>query len=152
MSAKKKKLSARERLEWLRLLRSENVGPITLYKLLERFGSAAVALKALPDLAKRVGAKRIKIVSLSAAFQKLDKIESAGVTLVTRMEENYPPLLAQVEDAPPLLPTAWTLSIPKRIKLYMRPSLTRVLYYQRCHWARSRRHGILPAGTGSSPG
>jgi DNA processing protein len=46
-------LSERERLQWLRLARSENVGPVTFFRLLERFGSAAAALDALPDLAAK---------------------------------------------------------------------------------------------------
>jgi len=103
MSAQKPVLSAQERLEWLRLLRSENVGPITFYKLLERFGSAAAALEALPNLAKRGGAKRIKIASLASVRQELEEIAAAGISLVARVEENYPPLLAQVEDAPPFI-------------------------------------------------
>ena len=46
-------LTADEKLDWLRLARSDNVGPITFYKLLERFGGAGAALDALPGLARR---------------------------------------------------------------------------------------------------
>ena len=48
-------LSRAEKIDWLRLIRSENVGPLTFYRLLERFGTAAAALEALPDLARRGG-------------------------------------------------------------------------------------------------
>jgi len=48
-------LSADDRLDWLRLIRSDNVGPITFYQLLERFGTAGAALKGLPDLARQGG-------------------------------------------------------------------------------------------------
>jgi DNA processing protein len=51
-------LSDSERLDWLRLTRSENVGPITFMALLERYGSAARALDALPELARSGGRKR----------------------------------------------------------------------------------------------
>lgn len=52
-------LSDAEKLDWLRLIRSDNVGPITFYKLLERFATAADALRALPDLSRHGGGKRI---------------------------------------------------------------------------------------------
>ena len=48
-------LSDKERLDRLRLIRSENVGPITFRSLLRRFGSARAAIEALPDLARRGG-------------------------------------------------------------------------------------------------
>ena len=48
-------LSAAGRLDWLRLIRSENVGPIIFQQLLDQFGTAGAALDALPDLARRGG-------------------------------------------------------------------------------------------------
>ncbi|MDV7341669.1 DNA-processing protein DprA [Terasakiella sp. A23] len=97
-------LSFDERLAWLRLIRSENVGPITFYRLLEQYGSAQAALKALPDLAKKGGRKRaIKICSKSDAQKELTEVKELGAELIMRDEAAYPPLLAQVEDAPPVL-------------------------------------------------
>ena len=81
-------------------MRSENVGPITINNFLEPFGSAAAALDTLPDLIRHGGAKRNKIAPLSAARQKYETIQAAGVNLVARGEDRYPHLLAQVEDAP----------------------------------------------------
>ena len=86
-------LTTQENLDRLRLLRSENVGPITFYKLLEWFGSAAAALDTLLDHARRGAAKRIKIAPLSAARQEHETIKAAGVDLVARVEDRYPPLL-----------------------------------------------------------
>ncbi len=51
-------LNPAERLDWLRLIRSENVGPVTFYQLLARFGSAEAALAALPEVARRGGRAR----------------------------------------------------------------------------------------------
>ena len=47
-----------ERLDSLRLIRSENVGPITYFQFLRHYGSASVALEALPELARRGGRKK----------------------------------------------------------------------------------------------
>ena len=97
-------LSAPDKLDWLRLIRSENVGPITFYRLIERFGSAASALEALPDLARRGGrSKSIKVCSRAAAESEMAELEKVGGTFVGRDEPAYPPLLACVEDAPPLI-------------------------------------------------
>lgn len=61
-------LSEPQRLAWLRLIRSENVGPITFFQLLQRFGSADQALEAIPELSRRGGrAKPIKVFPLAAA-------------------------------------------------------------------------------------
>ncbi|HEU5016530.1 MAG TPA: DNA-protecting protein DprA, partial [Pseudolabrys sp.] len=50
------KVSDEERLDRLRLIRSDNIGPRTFGELLRRFGSAEAALRALPDIARRGGA------------------------------------------------------------------------------------------------
>src|SRR5258708_22709042 len=59
-------LNPAEKLDWLRLIRSENVGPVTFYQLLARFGSAAAALDALPEIA-RSGGRRPGLTLLSHA-------------------------------------------------------------------------------------
>lgn len=100
---KTKELSQTEQLDWLRLIRSENVGPITFYKLLERFGTAKNALKAIPDLAKKGGKRQIKVCTPSRAEDELEKLAGLGGRLICRGEPDYPPLLAQIEDAPPVI-------------------------------------------------
>lgn len=95
---------ASEKLDWLRLIRSENVGPITFYRLLERFGTAAAALDALPDLARRGGSsKPLKAYAKADATREMEAFQALGGIYVTRAEPGYPPLLAHVEDAPPVL-------------------------------------------------
>lgn len=96
-------LSAAERTDWLRLIRCENVGPITFFRLIDRFGSAGAALSALPDLARRGGAREIKIVSRDAAEDEIARTESIGGRVVAWGEPDYPPLLARIEDPPPAL-------------------------------------------------
>ena len=99
-----KALSAAEKLNWLRLIRSTNVGPFTFFKLLDRFGTASAALDALPDLAKRGGAKRqIKISAKAEAEREIEALEKIGGKFVAYGEADYPPLLAHTEGAPPLL-------------------------------------------------
>ncbi|HLI14253.1 MAG TPA: DNA-processing protein DprA [Alphaproteobacteria bacterium] len=93
-----------ERLAWLRLIRSEHVGPISFYQLLARFGSAAAALEALPDLACRGGRDRAPHIPTRAAVEReLAKIESFGGEIICRDEPAYPLPLAAIEDSPPVL-------------------------------------------------
>jgi DNA processing protein len=97
-------LSAAERFDWLRLLRSENVGPRTFVRLIERFGTAAAALAALPDLARRGGrAKPIALCPKAVAEREIAAIERLGARLLASVEPDYPRWLAACDDAPPLL-------------------------------------------------
>lgn len=100
----KKQLSEKEKLAWLRLSRTDNVGPITFYRLLEGFGSAETALQALPNLAKRGGKKEmLKPFAADLAQKELDAIIKAGAQLIAKGEPDYPDLLANVDSAPPLI-------------------------------------------------
>jgi len=86
------------------LIRSENVGPITFYQLLARFGSAEAALAALPEAARRGGrARPLVLCTRDAGERELAALHAAGAQLVAWGEPGYPRALAAVEDAPPLL-------------------------------------------------
>jgi DNA processing protein len=98
------KLSDAERLDRLRLIRSDNVGPRTFASLLRHFGDAASALERLPDLARRGGASGAgRICSEADANTELAACRAIGVELVAPGEVYYPSRLATVDDAPPLL-------------------------------------------------
>lgn len=115
MDAPLRPLSASERLDWLRLIRSENVGPRTFFRLLERFGSAAAALEALPDLARRGGLRRaIRLCPRAEAQAELAAIERSGARLLAAIEPAYPRALAAIEDAPPLLAVIGAVSLLER--------------------------------------
>src|SRR6266481_7436205 len=99
-----RQLNPSERLDWLRLIRSENVGPVTFYQLLRRFGSATAALEALPGLANRGGRRvPLTICPRQVAERELDQADKAGVALIAWGEPDYPEALAAIDDAPPLL-------------------------------------------------
>ena len=71
-----------QRLAWLRLIRSDNIGPVTFRELINHFGSAAEALAAVPDLARK-GGRQIRLASVEDA--------------------DYPPWLRAIDGAPPLI-------------------------------------------------
>ena len=90
--------------DWLRLIRSDRVGPHTFRSLVNHFGSAHSALERLPDLARRGGASGAgRICSEDDARAELAAGRKIGVSIVTPDEAGYPPRLATLDDAPPLL-------------------------------------------------
>jgi len=105
-----------DRLARLRLIRSENVGPITFRELLKYFPSAGAALDALPSLAAK-GGRKIKVCPKAKAEEEMAAAEAAGVRHVHLGEPDYPRALAAVEDAPPVLLTMG------RIELLNRPAV-----------------------------
>ena len=97
-------LSEAERLDRIRLIRSDNVGPRTFRSLLDHFGTARAALERLPDLARRGGATRAgRICSKEEAAAELAACRRHGIQLLAPGEDGYPSRLAACDDAPPLL-------------------------------------------------
>lgn len=93
-----------ERLAWLRLSRTENVGPITFYQLIETFGSATETLTALPELAKRGGRKKPLIAaSASEAAREYECLKKRGGDIIITQDDTYPLALSAIDDAPPVL-------------------------------------------------
>lgn len=108
-------LSETDRIDRLRLIRSDNVGPRTFYSLLDHFGNARAALERLPDLARRGGAARSgRICSEEEARAEIAAAKRIGVALVAPGEAAYPPRLATLEDAPPLLGVRGQPDVPTR--------------------------------------
>jgi DNA processing protein len=97
-------LTDEERIDWLRLARSENIGPALFDQLLEGFGSAAEALAALPGLSRKGGLKRpFKVCSAAAAEAEIARAAALGAHFVGKCEPDYPSLLRHIDSAPPLI-------------------------------------------------
>jgi DNA processing protein len=122
------RLNLEQRTAWLRLIRSENVGPRTFRSLVNHFGGAQAAIDAMPELARR-GGRAIRVCSRDEAEQELAGLERRGVSLLAVGEPDYPPALAAAEGAPPLLAVAGDVTV------FQRPSV-----------------GIVGARNASSPG
>jgi len=98
------RLTDEQRIDWLRLIRSQNVGPRTFRALVNHFGGARAALDALPGLARRGGGDAApKICSRAEAEREIEGARKLGATLVAIGEADYPPRLQMIDDAPPLV-------------------------------------------------
>ncbi len=113
-------LSEAEKLAWLRLSRTENIGPMTCKRLIERYGTATKALSALPDLAKRGGrAKPLIPTPLPAIEKEYTALHKLGGHLITLACDSYPYLLSITEDAPPVLSVIGNPSLLKQNAIAM---------------------------------
>ncbi|TNE60734.1 MAG: DNA-protecting protein DprA [Alphaproteobacteria bacterium] len=93
-----------EKLARLRLMRTDGIGPVTFRQLLSRFGSAERAIPGMNDLARKGGRhKDIKPADQGACERELAALAAFGGTALFWGTSLYPPLLAEIEDAPPVL-------------------------------------------------
>lgn len=108
-------ISDKEKLARLRLIRTENIGPVTYQRLLDRFTSAERALDALPEMAARGGKTQFKPYPEADARKEADATYKYGAKMIFRGTPEYPPLLEQIDDAPPVLTVMGDLSLlPKK--------------------------------------
>ncbi len=108
-----RRLSDAERLDWLRLARTENVGPVAFDQLLARFGTAAEALAAIPDLARRGGGALVP-PPRAEMERELQRGDALGARLVAACEPEFPQMLAALDPPPPLIWTRGDLSLLER--------------------------------------
>ena len=92
-----------ERLARLRLIRTPHVGPVSWHQLMQRFGSGEAALEALPDLVLRGGAGKARIAPAEIAEREIARVAALGARHIFSDEDDYSPLLRQVEGAPPVI-------------------------------------------------
>jgi DNA processing protein len=113
-------LTDEQRLDWLRLIRSDNVGPRTFKSLLRHYGDARSALDALPELARRGGASRtIRVCPRSNSQREIETAGRMGAEFVAISEAAYPHRLAAIDDAPPLLAVRGDLAALSRPMIAM---------------------------------
>jgi DNA processing protein len=95
--------SAAEKVSWLRLIRTDHVGPATFWSLIADHGSASAALAALPRLAMKAGRASMTIPTQTQAEDEIARAEAVGAKLYASGEDGYPPLLTHIEARPPLI-------------------------------------------------
>ncbi|MFI4966547.1 MAG: DNA-processing protein DprA [Caulobacterales bacterium] len=110
-------LSDGGRRAWLKLARTENVGPVTFDQLLQRFGTAETALAALPDLARRGGRAGLKLPTEAQVDKELADGAALGARLIASCEPAFPQALAALDPPPPLI---WARG---RVELLDRPAV-----------------------------
>jgi len=90
-------------IDWIRLIGAENIGPSTFRHLLKRYGSAAEALKALPEIVKRAGKETIRIPDIDFAKEQIQHAKKHSAVILTWEDSEYPSYLKAIDSAPPVL-------------------------------------------------
>ncbi len=137
-------MASEDQLARLRLIRSDNIGPVTYFQLLARFGSASAAIDAIPDLAARGGGRAPKLASRAAAEREVERVEELGAKYLFLGQGLYPPLLAEIEAAPP------ALVVKGQLGLLAKPAIALVgarnASAAACRFARQLAQGLGRAG------
>jgi DNA processing protein len=107
------RLTDRQRLDWLRLSRSEGIGPRTFQGLINRYGGAANALENLPALAAARG-RDVRIVSTEEATREMEAVARIGAALLCSGEEDYPRALLEIPGPPPILSVLGDIALLNR--------------------------------------
>ncbi len=91
-------------LDTLQLIRTLNVGPITFFNLIKRFGTAKKALAALPELSRRGGSKVGLVPFLREMAEKeVEACTKFGAKMIMYDSPDYPALLLNIPDPPPVI-------------------------------------------------
>lgn len=103
-----------DRFACLRLIRSPNIGPVSYRQLLVRFGSAANALQALPDLAARGGNRTAMLADPREIEREMAAAHAAGARYLFLGDPDYPELLTHLDNGPPVLLVRGDIGLLKR--------------------------------------
>ncbi|MCW3847874.1 DNA-processing protein DprA [Sphingomonas sp. LB-2] len=128
----------------LRLIRSANVGPVTYAQLIARFGSAEVAIEALPMLAARGGGRAPMLADRQAVLREIERVERLGARYLFLGDPDYPALLAEMETAPPALIARGRIDLARRTTIAMVGA--RNASAAACRFARQLALGLSEAG------
>ena len=96
-------LSDRDRLDWLRLARTDRVGPVTFANLIARFGSAGAALVEIPGMARRGGGKNFVLPEEDAIAAEMERLDALGGQLICSCEPDFPRGLGALDPPPPVI-------------------------------------------------
>jgi len=96
-------MDSNERRDRLTLARSEGIGPVSFRRLILRYGTARAALESLPELAQKSGFTRFTAPSPTAIDREWTALHKLGGRMLIWGEPDYPPVLADLTDAPPAL-------------------------------------------------
>lgn len=134
----------------LRLIRTPRIGPVSYAQLIARFGTPQAAIEALPMLATRGGGQPPAIADTRAVEREMRTVERLGARYLFLDDADYPPLLAELDSAPPALTYRGDLALTRRTVVAMVGA--RNASAAACRFARQLAHGLAGAGAAVASG
>lgn len=128
----------------LRLIRSPRIGPVTYRQLIARFGTAQAALEALPTLASRGGGAPPAIADPTAIRREMAAAAKLGARYLFLRDRDYPPLLAELENAPAVMLVRGDVALTRRMCVAMVGA--RNASAAACRFARQIAQGLASEG------
>ena len=128
----------------LRLIRTAGVGPVTYRQLIARFGTPEAALDMLPTLARRGGGNAPRVADAGLVERELATTARFGARYVFLDDGDYPPLLAEIDTAPPALIVRGDLTQASRLCVAIVGA--RNASAAACRFARSLAHDLAAEG------
>lgn len=112
-------LNPRDLSDWLRLARTQRIGPVTFAHLIGRFGSAGAALDAIPRMAARGGGKAFELAAPAEIAREIDAVHKLGARLIASCEEDFPAGLKALEPPPPVITLLGHVTLLRREMIAM---------------------------------
>jgi len=103
-------------IDHLQLFRSQNIGPITFHKIIEKFGTASQAIKNLRDVSI-ISGRQIKLLDRQFAIAEFEKVKKFGAQFLTYDDPLFPSTLLQIPDCPPIITVKGDLELLKPEKI-----------------------------------
>ncbi|WP_293874583.1 DNA-processing protein DprA [Sphingomonas sp. UBA978] len=128
----------------LRLIRTGGIGPVTYRQLVARFGSAEAALEMLPTLARRGGGAPPRLAEAGAVAREMAATQRLGARYLFLDDPDYPPLLAELDTAPPALIVRGDLSLTRAMTVAIVGA--RNASAAACRFARTLGHDLAAEG------
>jgi DNA processing protein len=96
-------LSDEQKLDWLQLIRCENIGPRSFRALIQRYGDAGAALRALPELIRQGKGRPVTLATREKALREWEQAHKFGARFIASCEPDFPPGLRAIDSPPPLI-------------------------------------------------
>lgn len=113
-------LSGQPLVDVLRLIRTPGIGPVTFFTLLQRYGTAENALRALPELSRKGGRKTpLTAIACEDAEKEIALAQAFGATFILYGAPDYPALLTTIPDAPPVVTVRGNAALWKKKTIAM---------------------------------
>lgn len=128
----------------LRLIRTNGIGPVAYRHLLARFGDAPAAIAALPMLARRGGGAPPALPDIAMIDRERAQVDKLGARYLFIGQPDYPPLLGEIDTAPPVLVVRGNVRLAHRSCIAIVGA--RNASAAACRFARALAHDLAAEG------